>query len=286
MNSEPEPVSQPLLALKNLSCVRGGRTLFSGLSLDLHAGRCVALRGPNGSGKSTLLRLIAGLYPDYEGGIEAVDCFYLGHKPAVSALLSPRENLQWYQRVESPPVGRSPSRSTASAGGDAPQLVAGPVSRSTRDGQEGGLQSSSRSTASAGGDAPQLSCGAGSSSQPRVQTLSRILAWLHAGPRPGAAGRETLERALAAVGLKAVADVPCGQLSQGQQRRTGLARALLSARRLWLLDEPLTALDAQGRELVGRIVAEHCAAGGAALCATHQPLGAAESATIDLGQGQ
>ncbi len=62
---------------------------------------------------------------------------------------------------------------------------------------------------------------------------------------------------------------PCRALSAGQRRRVALARLLLLERSLWLLDEPLTALDAQGAKLVGGLIAEHCGGGGAVLAATH-----------------
>jgi heme exporter protein A len=47
----------------------------------------------------------------------------------------------------------------------------------------------------------------------------------------------------------------------------------LSRRSLWLLDEPLAALDSAGKALAVQIVAAHCAAGGIAIAATHEPLG-------------
>lgn len=49
------------ISLENVACVRGGRELFSGLSLSLNAGGAALITGPNGTGKSTLLRVIAGL---------------------------------------------------------------------------------------------------------------------------------------------------------------------------------------------------------------------------------
>ena len=88
--------------------------------------------------------------------------------------------------------------------------------------------------------------------------------------------------ALARVGLDGVSEVPSGQLSQGQQRRVGLARLLLGDKPLWLLDEPLTALDGDGRRLVRELVEAHCGGGGAVLCATHQPLGCSAS-EVQLG---
>ena len=81
------------------------------------------------------------------------------------------------------------------------------------------------------------------------------------------------EDALAAFGLTALAEVPGQFLSAGQKRRLALARLMLCDRPLWLLDEPLAALDAAGKTLVAGSIRAHCACGGVALAATHEPLG-------------
>ena len=65
---------------------------------------------------------------------------------------------------------------------------------------------------------------------------------------------------------------PCSEMSAGQQRRVAMARWLVSVRKLWLLDEPLTALDASGQALMAQIISDHCQAGGAVVCATHSAL--------------
>ena len=90
---------------------------------------------------------------------------------------------------------------------------------------------------------------------------------------------------LAAVGMPGYAQVLCRNLSAGQQRRVALARMLVGGRSLWLLDEPLTALDADGQELVRRLLRDHVAQGGAAVCATHQPLQLDGVRVLELGAG-
>ena len=52
-----------MLIGKNITCLRGGLTLFSNLSFSLKKGEQLAIKGANGSGKSTLLRLLTGLIP-------------------------------------------------------------------------------------------------------------------------------------------------------------------------------------------------------------------------------
>ena len=64
--------------------------------------------------------------------------------------------------------------------------------------------------------------------------------------------------------------LPMRSLSAGQQRRVALARLLLSAAPLWLMDEPFTNLDTDGRELVTEIVTEHLQGGGLCVMAAHQ----------------
>jgi heme exporter protein A len=198
-----------LLTIKNLTCIREGRTLFRNLNLALNSGDCVQLTGPNGSGKSTLLRCVAGLFADYSGNLEAAPFLYLGHKPGVSALLTPLAHLRWFASMT------------------------------------------------------------GSTGDP-LQALARV----------GLAGYE---------------EIVCQQMSAGQQRRVALARLLISdgqaeqdagekrSRPLWLLDEPFTALDDKGQELIRQLLTEHLQSGGGALCATHQDLGLAGSRALALG---
>lgn len=79
--------------------------------------------------------------------------------------------------------------------------------------------------------------------------------------------------ALRRLGLSSRAGAPVRTLSQGQRRRVALARlALPCAPRVWLLDEPFDALDDRAVEVLNTLLAEHAAAGGAALLTSHQAL--------------
>ncbi len=77
---------------------------------------------------------------------------------------------------------------------------------------------------------------------------------------------------LAQTGLAGKEDLPCRVLSAGQRRRVVLARLLISKAVLWILDEPLTALDVSGRELVASLIEAHIEQGGSVIYSTHQPL--------------
>ncbi len=200
------PESTPLLLdAQRLFCERDGRVLFTDLDIQLLPGDLVELRGPNGSGKTTLLRALAGLNPDFEGGLTLSErLLYQGHRVGLNLLLTPLENLNWYQTLQHLPSDRI-----------------------------------------------------------------------------------TLEAALAAVGLAGYDDTPCHRLSAGQQRRVLLARLHLhlapGGALLWLLDEPLTALDTAGAEVLRGLLVARIDSGGAVLCATHQGLGLTQSRLLDLG---
>ena len=73
------------------------------------------------------------------------------------------------------------------------------------------------------------------------------------------------------LGLANVADVPVRYLSTGQRKRAALARLIDQNAPIWLLDEPLNGLDAEGVVLYENLVGDHCGAGGIAVIASHQP---------------
>lgn len=82
---------------------------------------------------------------------------------------------------------------------------------------------------------------------------------------------ELCMQALVRIGLANQLDLPARVLSQGQRRRVGLARLFLSSqRRLWVLDEPFTALDVAAVADLAVTLSDHCAAGGMVMLTTHQ----------------
>jgi heme exporter protein A len=84
---------------------------------------------------------------------------------------------------------------------------------------------------------------------------------------------DAISVALEQVGLGKMPNRPGRQLSSGQRRRLSLARVIVAARPLWLLDEPTVGLDQDGRAVVADLLRAHLAAGGLAIVATHQDLG-------------
>lgn len=102
----------------------------------------------------------------------------------------------------------------------------------------------------------------------------------------GGGTRLRAEQALERIGLPfECEDIPCRKLSAGQRRRVALARLLLGPARLWILDEPFTALDVAGRALVEQLLREHTARGGLAVVTSHHAVDLEGSAvqTLHLG---
>ncbi len=201
MTSNPSHPSLKGLEVRNLSCSREDRKLFSGLNFQLSAGHAIQIEGPNGSGKTTLLRMLCGLrLPDegeiYWNGVDISeersaflgDLNYIGHAHGVKGELTPLENLR----------------------------------------------------------------------------VSQAMA--------GQTNKLSLDDALERVGLFGFEDVPSRTLSAGQRRRVALARLLISAAPLWILDEPFTAIDIQGQKQIEDMITSHVLGGGMAILTSHHPL--------------
>ncbi len=90
-------------------------------------------------------------------------------------------------------------------------------------------------------------------------------------------------QALAQVNLAALEHTPVAYLSAGQRRRVALARLLMVERPVWLLDEPVNALDAASQLRFAEICQEHRRAGGMIIAASHVDLGLSDATTLTLG---
>lgn len=205
--------------LKNLSCERGGLVLFAGLNLSITGGEFIQIEGPNGSGKTTLLKALTTLSVPFAGDIEwqgqslytnkkgtnkndfFENLLYIGHKPAVKSLLTPRENLTWYH-----------------------------------------------------------------SNQYHPNQSSSI----------------DIEAALKKVGLYSFEDQPCFTLSVGQLQRVALARLFLTSAKLWVLDEPFTAIDKAGVAELESVLSAHVEGGGIVILTTHHAIDNAKIKRVNL----
>jgi heme exporter protein A len=95
---------------RDVTCIRGERTVFSGLAFALDDGQALILRGSNGSGKSSLLRIMAGLLSPASGTLfwegEAVEpdshnlrIHYVGHLDGLKPALTVSENLSFWSTL-------------------------------------------------------------------------------------------------------------------------------------------------------------------------------------------
>ena len=94
---------------------------------------------------------------------------------------------------------------------------------------------------------------------------------------------DSLER----IGLRGYEDLPTQVLSQGQKRRVALARLLAHKAKLWILDEPFTALDKDAVALLQEVIRAHVDGGGMALLTTHQEVQLTDGQVkrLELGSG-
>lgn len=192
-------MTDALLRLDRVACIRGDRLLFEGLSLTLARGEALWLRGPNGTGKSSLIRLAAGLLRPAAGTVERHERIALiDEATALDAELPLRRALDIWARID-------------------------------------------------GIDGPMVA------------------------------------RAMEAMALAPLAEVPVAMLSTGQRKRAAMARVIASAAPIWLLDEPANGMDDAARARLVAAIAAHRANGGAVLLASHFALGIEGMAELDMG---
>ena len=112
-----------MLELKDVACVRGARTLFTGVTCQLRPGELLRVRGANGAGKTSLLRMLCGLLEPTQGQILwrghniaalreefGAELIYLGHAAALKDDLTPLENLQVACTLAAQPMGLPEAR--------------------------------------------------------------------------------------------------------------------------------------------------------------------------------
>lgn len=118
-----------LLSAQNVASVRGERTLFSALNLQVNSGEIWQIQGPNGAGKSSLLRILAGLLPPQSGSVcfqgEPIEhcrsayhqaLLFLGHKAGVKPELTAIENLDFFASVQGRVLQEPPYELLANVG--------------------------------------------------------------------------------------------------------------------------------------------------------------------------
>jgi heme exporter protein A len=114
-------------------------------------------------------------------------------------------------------------------------------------------------------------CGHANALKDDLTPAENLIAAAALAGRP--AGRDRALSALDALGIGNLDALPVRSLSQGQKRRVALARLALEERDLWILDEPLTSLDARAGETLAGLVDAHLERGGIAVLTSHQPIG-------------
>jgi len=231
------------LEASSLTCIRGGRVVFRELSFAIEAGQVLSLEGPNGAGKTSLLRMIAGLLAPVSGTIRlrTKNGEEIGDGEERGKLAG------WFGHHDAAKPQMSPRETLAFYRSLYSSTLPLREGRNPAERSEGGFR---------GGV--------------ELRTAEPLPELLRNSTLPQ--GEGGIDALLSDVGLERVADLPCQYLSAGQKKRLALARLKLTARPLWLLDEPLAALDAEGKALAASMLRAHCAAGGIAIAATHDNL--------------
>jgi len=102
-------------------------------------------------------------------------------------------------------------------------------------------------------------------------TVRENLEWMLA-MRSSHASAKRIEAVLTNLALAGYEDTPCGQLSEGQKKRVGLARFFLCADPVWIMDEPFSAIDRAGLDALKALMTKHVQTGGAVIFSTHQKM--------------
>ncbi|MFY0632583.1 MAG: heme ABC exporter ATP-binding protein CcmA [Vannielia sp.] len=104
-----------LLRAEDLCVARGGVPVLEGLTFDVAPGEVLVLRGANGVGKTSLLRVLAGLAPPVAGRVESEGAGYAAHADGLKAMLSVRENLEFWADLHGAGIGDALERMNLAA---------------------------------------------------------------------------------------------------------------------------------------------------------------------------
>lgn len=222
-----------MLRANGLGCERENQVLFSNLTFDVGPGVLFSVSGKNGSGKSSLLKILAGLCPATSGSVVWEGSPVQPGDPGFLA------NLLYIGHK----LGLQPALSPLQ---NLKWLL--------------GLSGSAAS-------------GGGMETQPdRSPVLDSLQAIDSGTPLDSVESVSSIIQALQTVGLLGVEDLPCEVLSRGQCQRLVLARLWLNPPKCWILDEPFTALDDQGKALLLKRFDTHLSQGGMIVVASHAQL--------------
>ncbi len=115
--------------------------------------------------------------------------------------------------------------------------------------------------------------------KPALTLRENLAFWAGLGD---ADGGNRVQDAIDRMALSRLADVPGRFLSAGEKRRLALARLLVRAAPLWLLDEPTVGLDSGAQDIFETVLAEQCAGGGMVVLSTHTPIRLATAQDLQL----
>ena len=101
--------------------------------------------------------------------------------------------------------------------------------------------------------------------------------------RVDAVDGHAVDRAMKAMALSPLSDVPVAMLSTGQRKRAAMVRVIASGAPIWLLDEPANGMDDAAQARLVAAIAAHRANGGAVLLASHFALGIPDLTELDMG---
>lgn len=243
-------VSLVLVKVQNLCAERGYKELFSNLTFSLKAGQWLRVLGPNGSGKSSLLQILVGLLPPVSGEI-----FWYGKDTESRKVIFP--DYDYFQNIVY--LGHKlgiQNRFTVFE-----NLKFWLAIRSKQNTRCLAKPILNKADLRSINNINSINC---------KNDLAKIDHVIH--------------QALDYWDLAKLSPVFADHLSAGQTQRLALAKLALLPAKLWVLDEPCSALDTKGIELFEKLLNQHLERGGSAIIVSHVSLNLSKNASKDEDQ--